>query len=219
MQIKEISKRHVVFMDETVFKGMFVNMHLIVGESRNYLIDTGLGSESVEYVKQYLKDTDNDNKVVIINSHDHWDHVWGNGFIETDMILSHQKTYDALRLTWDQQYDNNKQHQKGDVVKKLPNMLFEDSFVFMDDGIELGYAPAHSDNDIYVYDHKERVLNIIDNMGDTDEDIIPGLQLGEDALLKAIEVYCSYPVDYVVSGHNDIRDMKTIHKMKRIIEG
>lgn len=75
MKIRKIKDRGVLFTHSN--PGWDLNVYLIMGRKCNYIIDTGLGSLSIDPIKDYIK---NDNKkTIVINTHYHWDHVWGNG--------------------------------------------------------------------------------------------------------------------------------------------
>jgi len=71
VKIEKIGTRNVVFRYE--LPEWDLNLHLILGRRCNYVVDTGLGSESVAPVVEYLGDSQK--PVVVINTHHDWDHV------------------------------------------------------------------------------------------------------------------------------------------------
>ena len=54
MKIEKLATRSVIFTEE--LPEWDLNIHLIRGDKRNYLIDTGLGSAHMDYIKACLGD-------------------------------------------------------------------------------------------------------------------------------------------------------------------
>ena len=73
----EITKRNIMFPIKLAAFPDYLptNLGLILGEKRNYLIDTALGTNSVAPVINYIGKTEK--PLVVINTHAHLDHVWG----------------------------------------------------------------------------------------------------------------------------------------------
>lgn len=206
MRINALSQRHIVFMYDGIFADMFLNIHVIVGKRYSFIIDTGMGSEHAKDVRDYLMKQDRVRDMVVINTHEHWDHIWGNGFFDAQWIIAHQKCRQAMDLNWDADVRKLGHRSQGKIKKRLPNLLFDSTLEFAEEGIVLGYAPGHTDNDIYVYDAQEKILNVGDNIGDTDAEPIPELTLSGDEYRRSIELYQSLDCRHVVSGHNRIQD-------------
>ena len=71
----KISNRNIMFT-QPMEKTYDLNLGLILGAKYNYIIDTGLGSGSVAPILEYIgSDT---KPIIVVNTHYHWDHVWGN---------------------------------------------------------------------------------------------------------------------------------------------
>jgi len=179
-----------------------LNVHLITGEQRDYVIDTGLGSLSMEPVKPYLQ---TGKPVVVINTHYHWDHVWGNAVFEGSLIVSHSLCYQRLNERWDQMLERHHTHVFGEVEKSLPNLVFDDAIYFPDDGIRLFFTPGHSADSISVYDERDGVLNAGDNIGDDPENIVPELECDKTVYADMLTKLKNTGADTVVSGHNIVQ--------------
>jgi glyoxylase-like metal-dependent hydrolase (beta-lactamase superfamily II) len=162
VKIQEIKSRSVVFTFDAT-PDWDLNIHLILGDKYNYLIDTGLGSENMEPVKQHLQPG---KPVIVINTHYHWDHVWGNVAFGGSAIISHSLCRQRLEERWDAMIRKNRQYISGDVQMCLPNLVFEDGLYFPDDGIRIFYTPGHTEDGISVFDEQDKVLNAGDNIGD-----------------------------------------------------
>ena len=177
-----------------------MNIGVILGVRHNFLIDTGRGSGDVAPVLELLKDSDL--PLVVINTHMDYDHVWGNHCFENCMIIAHESCRELLDKTWDEEFEQNKHHARGEVKKCLPNVTFTDKMDFWKDGVHLLYTPGHTSTCISVYDSVDKVLYAGDNIGDTNEEILPEIHTDRATFKKLINTYESIEFDICVSGHN-----------------
>jgi len=200
MEIVKIKNRNIIFKYNLAEWDL--NIHLIVGDKYNYIIDTGLGSLSISPVMEYLGN--NYNPVIVINTHYHWDHIWGNHSLSHYTIISHKLCREIITTKWDEMMAKNKQFIKGDVQMCLPNLTFEDTLYFPDDEIRIIYTPGHTIDSISVLDEKERVINVSDNVGDTIDDIVPSVETEKDVYINTLLRYKNMNFDTCVSGHNVI---------------
>ncbi|MFV0402043.1 MAG: MBL fold metallo-hydrolase [Oscillospiraceae bacterium] len=180
-----------------------LNLHLILGEHRSYVVDTGLGSETVAPILKELESRDK--PVVVINTHFHWDHIWGNFCFPDSPVISHVLCREQADNLWDEMLQKNGGYIRGEVQKRLPDLVFTDSLSFPDDGIRLFYTPGHTVDGISVYDERDRVLNAGDNIGDEPDDIVPGLNEPEAVYRKTLEQYMALDVAACISGHNAVQ--------------
>jgi len=212
MEIKKIKNRNVLF---TSSPSDFwdLNLHLIMGEKNNYIIDTGLGSLGVAPIKEYIK---NDPKpVVVINTHYHWDHIWGNSSMKDNIIISHKLCREMIESNWEVMMQKNKGYVCGEAEMYLPNLVFEEELYFPEDKIRIIYTPGHTIDSITVIDEEEKVINAGDNIGDNMDEIVPSLycdpKLYNDTLLK----YQKIDFDTCISGHNVVQGKEVIEKILR----
>lgn len=205
----KITSRNIMFSEPIAQWGFDLNMGLILGTKHNFLIDTGVGSGSVMPVLAYLA---NDSKpIVVINTHSHWDHVWGNFVFKNSLIIAHTICRDVLEKCWDEKVIENAAFLDGEARKCLPNMTFKGSLHFPDDGVSIFHTPGHSADDISVYDAVDKVLYAGDNIGDTDEEIVPHIDTDIETFQSLIETYRQCDFDICISGHNkpQARDVLT----------
>ena len=200
MKIEKIGTRSVVFSEFISEWNCSLNIHLILGENRNYLIDTGLGSADMDEVKAYLGDCQK--PLIIINTHHDWDHVWGNHCFDNELIISHSKCRRMIEASWDEMLKKNKRFIKGEVKLKLPNLVFDDELYFPDDKIKLFYTPGHTIDGISVFDEVDGVLNAGDNIGDTLEEIVPNINSDTEVFRESLQLYKQLDVKFCISGHN-----------------
>ncbi|WP_027628039.1 MBL fold metallo-hydrolase [Ruminiclostridium cellobioparum] len=206
MEIIKVKKRNIVFKYNIA--DWDLNLHLIVGNKYNYIIDTGLGSLSISPVIEYLGN--NRNPVIAVNTHYHWDHIWGNGSLENCTIISHRLCRKIISEKWDEMLEKRKQFVRGEVQKCLPNLTFEDTIYFPDDKIKIFYTPGHTVDCISVLDEEEGVINTGDNIGDTMEEIVPSVETGKEVFINTLLKYKKMDFDTCVSGHNTVLGREVI---------
>ena len=211
MKAVKITDRNIMFTKPTMY-GWDLNLGLLIGDNRNYVIDTGVGRSSVRPVFDYLG---NDKKpMVIINTHYHWDHVWGNWCFPDSMIISHSLCRVLIDKHWDEDIEHNKQHViDGDVYKKLPNLVFLDKLYFPDDGVSIFHSPGHTKDCISIYDERDSVLYAGDNIGDTDEEILPVIDTDPGTFNRLLSLYDTYDFDVCISGHNKPQGRDVLKRM------
>lgn len=198
MKVQKIKSRSVVFTYQTVDE-WDLNVHLIVGDKYNYIIDTGFGAGSMVPVMDYIN---KDNPIVVINTHYHWDHIWGNCVFEDCMIVSHRLCREMISEQWDEMIQNNRKYVDGKAEKCMPNVVFEDELRFLEDGIRLIYTPGHTIDCISVLDEKDKVINLGDNVGDTVDEIVPCVDSDTNIYIESLEKVKTLDFDTCVSGHN-----------------
>ena len=211
MKAVKISDRNIMFFKPTIYN-FNLNLGLILGNNRNYIIDTGVGSGSVKPILDYIGD---DKKpIVVINTHWHWDHIWGNWVFKDSMIISHSICRILANRHWDEDIKKHAKHiADGEVHKKLPNLVFEDKLYFPDDGISIFHSPGHTADSISVYDEIDKVLHAGDNIGDTDDIIVPHIDTDLETFKKLISLYGGYDFDICISGHNKSQGKDVLSRM------
>ena len=213
MKIEKVGKRSIVFKYN--LPDWNLHLHLILGERYNYVIDTGLGSESIAPVKEYLKN--NKKPVIVINTHYHWDHIWGNHCFKDDIIISHSLCREIVAKNWDEMLEKNESYIRGNVEMCLPNLVFEEDLYFPDDKIRIFYTPGHTIDCISVFDEYDKVLNAGDNIGDTMQEIVPSLKTEKAIYMKSINKYKELNIDACISGHNDVLGKDVFDKIESIL--
>ena len=214
MKVTKIAPRNIMFTDLMSWKGqeIDVNMGLIMGENRNYVIDTGLGSGSVAPILEYLSHSER--PTIVINTHHCFDHVWGNWVFKDSLIIAHTACVEHLKENWNQgvrRYDNL---INGEVHECLPNLTFESSLYFSDDEVEIFHTPGHTKDSISIYDAVDKVLYAGDNIGDTDEEIVPRIKTDLLTFQRLLETYKQYDFDLCISGHNRPQEKEVLSRME-----
>ena len=213
MNINQISNKHVLFSSNQFFD---LNIHLILGTKNTYLIDTGLGSEFVQPVLEYIKQIDK--PLIIINTHHHWDHVFGNNSFKDCLIVSHQLCREMINTEWDMMLNKYSKFGMGEIEKCLPNLVFDNELFFTEDQIRLLYTPGHTIDSISVIDEEEKIINVGDNIGDTMDEIIPNLYCDKEFYRETINKYKNMNMETWISGHNVVLKKEVIEKIEKELE-
>ena len=215
----EITKRNIMFTQSIAeWDGLALNMGLILGAKRNYLIDTGLGKNSVTPVLNYIGETEK--PLIVINTHAHWDHVWGNYIFADNLIISHKNCRDELDKNWDKDFQKNEHFADGEVCKCLPNVTFENNLYFADDGVYLFHTPGHTTSCISIYDEVEKILYVGDAIGDEGEndiDIIPNIRTTPDIMQETIEKWKKVDFELCIIGHNKPHKKDVLSAMESVL--
>lgn len=210
MKIEKIKNRSILFTN-SIPAGWDLNIHLIMGDKYNYIIDTGLGSSSIAPIKEYLKH--NNKPIIVINTHYHWDHIWGNSSLKNCIIISHKLCREMIEVNWEEMIQRNKKYLNGEVEMYLPNLIFEKELYFPEDKIRIVYTPGHTIDSISVIDEVEKVLNTGDNIGDSIDEIVPSIYCEKDTYINTLLKYKDMNFDTCVSGHNIVLERQVIDKI------
>lgn len=214
MNIQKIGNRNIVITWK-VPDGWNVNIHLILGEKSVYIIDTGLGSKHIKDVMEYLKD--NKKQIIIINTHHHWDHIWGNYMFKENQIISHSLCKELIRLNWQEMIETKGKYVMGQTELCLPTTTFEEELYFQEDHIRLLYSPGHTKDSISVLDEEDKVINIGDNIGDDMEDLVPSIKTDLEVYINTLKKYISLNAIHFVSGHNRVTDKNVVNELLNLV--
>lgn len=196
MEIIKLSERHLLFKED--YKDWQLYLHLIQAKHAQYLIDTGMGSSSIDPIKPYL---DARKPLYIINTHYHYDHMLGNDVLVYQDIIAHENCVNNIIDHWEESKQAASKYVEGPFAYTLPTLTFKESYTFEEDGIHLFYTPGHTNCGISVYDAVEKVLNIGDNAGDNFKDFMPELDCSLPLYKKTIQHYLELNTTYIISGH------------------
>ena len=216
MKQVKITDRNIMFT-RPMTQDYDSNLGLILGVRHNFIIDTGMGSGSVAPILEYIA---NDEKpLIVINTHSHWDHVWGNSVFESGLIISHTLCRTLMEKRWSDDVRRNIGFVDGKVNMCVPNMVFDTSLHFSDDGVSIFHTPGHTADCVSIYDSVEKVLYAGDNIGDTDENIVPWIDTDVTTFRNLIETYKKLDFDFCVSGHNKPQTKAVICRMESALAG
>ena len=204
MLVRRIGTRgHLFVFDLSEIGTDTANVYLIDGEKHWFLIDTFLGPEAMSAVKPYMQD---DKPIIVVNTHSHFDHFWGNCAFPGSTIVGHALCRQGIDKQQQRDYlENHPELQRGKVELVAPNMTFEKRVVFEEDEVELFHSPGHTRDSISCIDRKDQVLLVGDNIGLPIPSIYPGVKVGE--FIETLETYQALALPTIVSSHyNEVGD-------------
>jgi len=174
------------------------NVYVIEGNRHRFIVDTFLGPQAMSAVKSHL--CKSNRPVIVVNTHSHFDHFWGNCAFPQAVIVGHTLCKQGIEKPGQLDYlIKHADLQQGQVAIVGPNVTFEKRLVFEEDEIELFHSPGHTRDSISCIDRKDQVLLIGDNVGLPIPSIYPGVQVNE--FIETLETYQALALPTVVSSH------------------
>ena len=198
MKTQEIGARGVLFTFEEPYK---TNVFMIKGDNNVFLLDTFLGNDPMKEVKHYAEDNRLSSKpLIVFNSHADYDHYWGNGSFKNSTIISHELCLKRIEKESEASLKEFEGHKQGKVEIVLPNLVFSERIVFVDDGVEFYYTPGHTTDSASCFDHLDKTLFVGDNL----ESPIPYINELDFRTFKAtLQEYLNRESKAVLCGHCD----------------
>lgn len=205
MEIKKVGSRGTLF----TFYDLKIptNIYVINAKKHVYIIDTYLGPDIMKLIDQYIKIQYGNKSIIVVNSHSHWDHVWGNSFYSSSIIIAHELCKQYMEQYGLQELEENEKYIRGKVVLTYPNLTFTGEMHFEEDNILIYHTPGHTDDEISIIDLEDKVLFAGDNL----ERPIPCITSKNLPLyIKTLEDYIKLDVKVIIGGHTACEDKKLI---------
>jgi len=191
---------NIVCIQNNSIPGCLTNAYVITSNKANYVIDTGLGSNTAKIINNCL---DNTKQVYVINTHYHWDHIWGNPFIDNNPVyICHEQCFENIADKWFEMIEKNSKYKDGEIDRSSINILFKDT-ISMNNELEVFHTPGHTNDSISILFNKS--LFVGDLVGDTDEELVPSL-CDKDHFVESLKKCISKNGNAVYSGHNSKKD-------------
>ena len=214
MKATKISPRGTM-LTYVMHGGWPLNCYIVEGKRRVYLIDTGCGENDGRFLRDYIEGRfGKDMPIVVINTHCHWDHVFGNSVFSDRVIIAQRECARLCREGFTEELLNGiKDELAGKVVSCPPNTLFDEELYFEEDGLRLFRSKGHTEDGLCVLDAVDRVLYAGDNVGDTVDAPLPWLTCPRHEYMAALEKMKAQDFDVLASGHNIPLDKAFINKI------
>jgi glyoxylase-like metal-dependent hydrolase (beta-lactamase superfamily II) len=198
MKTREINNHTTAFIFDEI-TGFETAVFLINKPNRYYLIDTFCGADSMRAVLSYIEGLPDRKRLVVINTHFHWDHIWGNCMFRNRDIISHVACRTLIEKNWDEQQETNKEYIMGNNEMTLPNLTFQQSLKYEDDGIEIFHSPGHTRDSISIFDTEQSTLFVGDNI----EKPLMFLENKDlNSYLITLEKYIDYQPELIIASHS-----------------
>lgn len=186
-------------------------VYLIIRNKRLFIIDTFCGSDYMDEIKEMYPHYE----YCVMNTHYHFDHIWGNAAFHESMIYAHDLCKHMILKYGEEDLRANHTFLKGEKEIVVPGNLIHDSFLFKEEGIELIYTPGHSLDSISVLDQKHQWLFAGDNL---EKPIIQFEKENISVYKQTLQRYLQLPVKQFFGGHTLTLTKKDIQFMMDYLE-
>jgi cyclase len=182
---------------------------------RTFVVDTLMRPKDMHPVLDLLLDRAGARHTVVVNTHHHWDHVYGNAAFPGDDIVAQRA---CPRLIQAQSGTANEAiplpPREG---VPLPDITFGDRLTFVDEDetVHLIHTPGHSEDSVVVFLAAARMLL----GGDTVEWPLPNFAQrdGAEAWVRSLRQLKQLPVDTIVPAHGPAMGKTIIDANERYI--
>lgn len=184
------------------------NSTLIIGKRGNILVDTSLFPKKAEKIKQFSLDISGKSINLVINTHYHPDHTFGNSVFNCP-IVGHELTRKFMEQM-DEQYLRKLGIDNMEIT--FPNVIFDNMFEY-EDGITIKvfHGPGHTPDSSYVLVESENILI----MGDTVITEIHPEIVSDSNLDLWINTLENLPkISNIVPGHGRVGNFSDVELMK-----
>jgi glyoxylase-like metal-dependent hydrolase (beta-lactamase superfamily II) len=184
---------------------------------RTFVVDTLMRPKDMHPVLDLLLDRAGPRHTVVVNTHHHWDHVYGNAAFPGDDIVA-QRACPRLIQAQMSTADESVPLPPREGVP-LPNITFGDRLTFSDEDetVHLLHMPGHSEDSVVVFLATARILF----GGDTVEWPLPNFAQrdGTEAWVRSLRQLKQLPVDLIVPSHGPAMGKVIIDANERYITG
>jgi len=190
---------------------------VVLTPGRAFVVDTMTGPRDMEPVVAFLAAEAGDRRLLVVNTHHHWDHVFGNAaFAGRDIVA--QRACPRLIQAQLQAGDESLPLPPEEGVP-LPTITFGDRLTYTDEGetVHLIHTPGHTEDSLVVFLAEGRVLL----GGDTVEWPLPyfGQRDGAEEWVRTLRRLKQLPADVIVPAHGPVMDKSIIDADEQYITG
>jgi cyclase len=178
----------------------FTNVYIIFADEHVFVLDTFLGNGSMQIVENLICNAGYSGMpIVIFNSHADYDHYWGNGAFKKPSIVGHELCRARIISEGAESLLKYADHKRGNVKLVPPNLTFQKSLKFEDEGISFFYTPGHTLDSSSCFDERDGVLFVGDNV----ESPIPYMNHPNfEQYIRTLEAYLELDWKTVIAGHD-----------------
>ena len=204
-----------IWTERVVAQGFPTVSAVILTPSKAFVVDTLTSPRDVQPVLGLLRQKSHGQRVVVVNTHHHWDHVYGNAAFHDADIFAH-RACPRLMAAQRSSSDESVPPEPAEGVP-LPGVLFGDRVTFDADPetVHLIHAPGHTADSIVVYAARAGILFA----GDVLEWPLPSFcdRDAAETWVQTLRRLKQLPVDLVVPAHGTPRPKALIDDNERYI--
>jgi glyoxylase-like metal-dependent hydrolase (beta-lactamase superfamily II) len=190
---------------------------VIVTPARAIVVDTLTGPRDMDPVVDFLAAEAGDRRLVVVNTHHHWDLVFGNAaFAGRDIVAQRAcpRLLQAELLGGDESF-----RLPPPEGVPMPSVTFGDRLTYADDvdSVHLIHTPGHSEDSLVVFLAEAHLLL----GGDTVEWPLPTFaqRAGAEVWIRTLRQLKQLPADVIVPSHGPAMDKQIIDANESYIAG
>ncbi|MBR0518406.1 MBL fold metallo-hydrolase, partial [bacterium] len=151
----------------------------------------------------------------VINTHSHYDHIWGNCIFENCQIISHRLCREKILSDGEKVLEEFKEKEPklilGDIKIKAPDIIFEDELTFFSKNIsvKLKHFKGHTKDGIVIILEPYHICIA----GDLVEEPFPIVNEEDSNLtefISSLEVIDKMGFNFIIPSHGNRLDNKLI---------
>jgi glyoxylase-like metal-dependent hydrolase (beta-lactamase superfamily II) len=196
------------------------NLPVIVTEKRIFIVDTYMGPMSIKKILDYCNNLKR--KIYAVNTHSHFDHIWGNSAFKDCDIIAHSKCLELINSEGEKTLKEMSENHPEMVKEKIeiipPNLIFDSELIFQDRDsiVKIKYLPGHSVDSSVIMIMPDNILLA----GDMVEDPFPLLQGTHiDVYIKNLKYLDEMNFSRVIPSHGKRQDRFLIKDNIYYLEG
>jgi glyoxylase-like metal-dependent hydrolase (beta-lactamase superfamily II) len=206
-----------VFVHRVDAMGFPTASALVVTRTRAFVIDTLTRPQDMDPMLAALADHATGRRRVVVNTHHHWDHVYGNAAFPTSDIVAQRSCPRLLEAQLHGISESVPSPPREGVP--APTVTFGDRLTFVgeDETVHLIHTPGHSEDSIVVYLDKAAVLFA----GDTLEWPLPTFTQRDSRAtwVRTLRQLKQLPAELIVPSHGPVMGKELIDANERYLSG
>ncbi len=206
-----------VFTHRVEAMGFVTACALVVTATRAFVVDTLTRPQDMEPVLATLADHATGRRRVVVNTHHHWDHVYGNAAFPTSDIVAQRGCPRLVEAQLRGGSESVPVPPREGVP--LPTVTFGDRLTYVadDETVHLIHTPGHSEDSLVVYLDRARVLIA----GDTLEWPLPTFAQrdGGATWVRTLRQLKQLPAKVVLPAHGPAMGKELIDANERYVSG
>jgi len=204
-----------IWTERVVAQGFPTVSAVILTPSKAFVVDTLTSPQEAQPLLGLLRQKGSGQRVVVVNTHHHWDHVYGNAAFRDADIVAH-RACPRLMLAQRSTADESVPPEPPEGVP-LPAVTFGDRLIFDADPetVHLIHTPGHTADSLVVYAARAGMLFA----GDVLEWPLPSFcdREAAETWVQTLRRLKQLPVDLVVPAHGTPRPKALIDDNERYI--